>query len=319
MKIEMYDGPLKEKLDKCFEMPSDRAVIEDTFVHGPNFESWYEKCQSFEMKSSDVWVVTFPKAGTTWTQEMVWCILNDLESEEAQIELMERVPFIEWDSLFPESIAQYFKISENSPCFPGKTWRNLEKLKEPRTIKSHLHMSLLPSTIEKSKIIYVCRDPRDVCVSYYYHHLKLAAFSGNFDEFFDLFINDVLIFSPFWKHVLEFWERRHDDNIFFIRYEDMKQDLPGMIKKVSKFLGKEISEEYINKLENHLSFENMKANAAVNNESTFSAIECRKDIRFMRNGKVGDWKCHLNESQVKEINKWIEDNLKDSDFPYYRA
>ncbi|KAB7497527.1 Sulfotransferase 1C2 [Armadillidium nasatum] len=281
MKIEMYDGPLKEKLDKCFEMPTDRAVIEDTFVHGANFENWYEKCQSFEMKSSDVWVVTYPKAGTTWTQEMVWCILNDLESEEAQIELMERVPFIEKTQIM-----------------------GLKKL-----LRSKLYF----------QIIYVCRDPRDVCVSYYYHHLKLMAYSGNFDEFFDLFINDVLIFSPFWKHILEFWERRHDDNIFFIRFEDMKQNLRGMIKKVAKFLGKELSEEYIDKLENHLSFENMKTNAAVNNESTFSAIECRKDIRFMRNGKVGDWKCHLNESQVKQINKWIEDNLKDSDFPYYRT
>ena len=31
------------------------------------------------MRESDIWVITYPKCGTTWTQEMVWQIANDVD------------------------------------------------------------------------------------------------------------------------------------------------------------------------------------------------------------------------------------------------
>ncbi|RXG72242.1 Sulfotransferase family cytosolic 1B member 1 [Armadillidium vulgare] len=85
-----------------------------------------------------------------------------------------------------------------------------------------------------------CRDPRDVCVSYYYHSIKFDGFTGNFDQFFELFINDLAFFSPFWKHVLDFWEKRDEDNVLFIRFEELKKDLRGNIEKVAKFLGRRL-------------------------------------------------------------------------------
>ena len=44
----------------------------------------------------DIWVTTFPKSGTTWVQEMVWLISNNLDFGTAlSISLDERFPFIE--------------------------------------------------------------------------------------------------------------------------------------------------------------------------------------------------------------------------------
>ena len=52
--------------------------------------------QTMAVRSSDVWVVTQPKCGTTWTQEMVWCIMNDLDFVKAKETILdERVKYFE--------------------------------------------------------------------------------------------------------------------------------------------------------------------------------------------------------------------------------
>lgn len=51
---------------------------------------------NFKVRSDDTWVVTFPRSGTTWTQELVWLISNNLDFETAKkINLDDRFPFLE--------------------------------------------------------------------------------------------------------------------------------------------------------------------------------------------------------------------------------
>uniref|UniRef100_A0A1B0DM57 Sulfotransferase domain-containing protein n=1 Tax=Phlebotomus papatasi TaxID=29031 RepID=A0A1B0DM57_PHLPP len=60
------------------------------------FRDTIETLYNFDVRPDDVWVVTFPKSGTTWVQEMVWQICNDLDYERSKKEnLMERVPYFE--------------------------------------------------------------------------------------------------------------------------------------------------------------------------------------------------------------------------------
>lgn len=54
-----------------------------------------DKIKSFQIYSDDVWVLSYPKTGTTWTQEMVWLICNNLDYKGAEIILDTRFPFIE--------------------------------------------------------------------------------------------------------------------------------------------------------------------------------------------------------------------------------
>lgn len=51
---------------------------------------------NFQARSSDVWVSTFPRSGTTWTQELVWLIGNNLDFGRANTDyLTSRFPFFE--------------------------------------------------------------------------------------------------------------------------------------------------------------------------------------------------------------------------------
>lgn len=70
----------------------------------------------------------------------------------------------------------------------------IDSLPSPRFIKTHLPFHLLPRQLregkKKNKIIYVTRNPKDVCVSYYHHYKLLEAYQGSFENFCKLFLND---------------------------------------------------------------------------------------------------------------------------------
>lgn len=52
---------------------------------------------NFKARPDDVWIVTVPRSGTTWTQELIWLLANKLDFVQAQERpLTERFPFFEW-------------------------------------------------------------------------------------------------------------------------------------------------------------------------------------------------------------------------------
>ena len=59
-----------------------------------------QRIKDLPVRPDDVWIASYPKSGTTWTQEMMWLICNDLDYERARsITLDDRFPFLEYDSI----------------------------------------------------------------------------------------------------------------------------------------------------------------------------------------------------------------------------
>ena len=77
----------------------------------------------------------------------------------------------------------------------------------------------------KLQVVYVARDPRDVVVSYFHHHrlIRNHEFVGDFDEFLDYFLQEKVLWSPFWKHIAQAWKERNSDNVLFVFFSDMKK------------------------------------------------------------------------------------------------
>ncbi|KAG7157769.1 Luciferin sulfotransferase-like 4 [Homarus americanus] len=271
--MKSVEGPLGDKLRKELQgFYKDFIEINPGKMVMPSYyPSWHERYATFPINKDDTWVITYPKSGTTWMQELVWCLVHGLNHEAAHQSLMKRFPFYEWDSLMPD------------------------------------------------EVVYVCRDPRDVCISYYFHSIKLDGYQGELSDFVELFLGDMLPWSPFWSHTLHFWRLRDQDHILFIRFEEMKEDLPAVVRRVAAFLGRKVNEKEVEQLAQHCSFSTMSNNASVNHESILAIDNERaKDIKFMRKGKVGDWKNHLTEEQQKAFKTWTLKHLQGSDFPYYQ-
>ena len=194
-----------------------------------------------------------------------------------------------------------------------------------RIIKTHLSLGMLPNKVlstEGVKLVYVCRNPRDVVVSYHNHEKLFKNYSGGFDNFFDAFLEGVAgFYSPFMEHVLEYWNasKSNEKSILFLKYEDMKRDLRKEVRKVGQFLNQDVSEEQVRMLCEHLDFKNMKENNAVNKRDV---VEMKRKMNgaepgsFMRKGETGDWKVNLSKDQVFRIEEWESKYLKNTDFRF---
>ena len=62
---------------------------------GNSIRNHYMRLFTMKIRPDDVWIVTHPKCGTTWTQEMTWHIMTGVDLETAKLPLFERSPFID--------------------------------------------------------------------------------------------------------------------------------------------------------------------------------------------------------------------------------
>jgi len=93
-----------------------------------------------------------------------------------------------------------------------------------------------------------------------------------------------VIYTPFFPHVLDAWNKRHHPNLLFIFYEDLKRDLRGQLEKMATFLGKDLIHDQLDRLREHLKFENIEKNEAVNNEHGKKIGYMNEDGKFIGKG-----------------------------------
>ena len=275
--------------------PSGFVFISETQIH-------LERIRKFEVRDDDIWICTFPKCGTTWTQELIWCLMNNFDFKTANsVNLDDRMVFFEYCTILDEVFD-----------FSTDTIQQAADMASPRIIKTHLPFQMLPDQIrtrEKTpKIVHVYRNSRDVCVSHYHHWKILKGFSGGFDLWAKLFLEGLGgYYGPFWKHVESYYCSQYD-KIFFVKYEDMKKDLRSTIVAASNFIGcNKFSENEILQLEHHLSFTNFQNTPSLNKQHLVNICDkvgCSNQNEgavFVRKGIVGDWKNYFRHDMSENF------------------
>jgi aryl sulfotransferase len=215
----------------------------------------------FVFRDGDIVIATYPKAGTTWMQQIVGQLLF---GGDPDLEVSRLSPWVD------------FRVVPKV-----ETMAMLDAQTHRRFVKTHLPLDALVFS-PNARYIYVARDGRDVAWSYYNHHasftqswrdhlnhlariaaLPLEPPPTDIRQFWREWLDrDGYPGPSFWNHIRGWWAIRELPNVILVHYANLKRDLPAEIRRVAAYLDVPIDEARWDTILELCSFDWMKANAA---------------------------------------------------------
>lgn len=263
---------------------------------------------AFQPKAGDVMIVTTPKAGTTWLQQL--CHQLRSKGDEDFDEISAAVPWIE--------LAHDLGQNLDAPQ-PGGP---------PRLFKTHCWFGHCPKA-PGAKYVVGVRNPQDVLLSFYHFMdgwMIWPAGGVDFEAFArEFFLQRGLPTSPmqnasYWHHLVSWWAHADDPDVCFVFFEDLKEDLDRETRRVAQFLGFAPSdpdwEERIAVAVRHSSFDYMAAHRqqfdehltrAARNPAMGLPPEAGAQTTKVRQGAVGGARAVLSDGLRAELQRrWGE-------------
>ncbi len=252
----------------------------------------------FQYRDDDIIIATYAKSGTTWLQQIIsQLIFNGAEG----LPVAEMSPWV--DMLLPP---KEVKLAE------------IEAQTHRRFLKTHLPLDALVYE-PTAKYIYVARDGRDVLWSYYNHHSNqnqeiMDALNGMKKPEIEAFMpadldihnyyrrwveRDGYPIWSFWENIASWWAARDVPNLMLLHFSNLKEDLPGQIRKIAEFLDIEINEAKWQDILMHCSFDYMKENA-VQTVPLGGAPWKGGAKTFIHKGTNGRWHDILSQKKCEE-------------------
>lgn len=191
-----YDDDNSNEKNYSYNLINIKNIPQNPTFHIERYENILS---NFTVRDSDTFVVTYVKAGTTWTQQIIHLLLR------------QGIPGGQYGESVPwlEALSSDILDSREAP-----TW-SIEKLNKvsletPRYFKSHANIEIMPENVNyfKNKIIYVARNPKDTVVSLYHHARNKPEFQYNsdFQTFVYLFLLGKVENGCWFKHIKDWYQ-----------------------------------------------------------------------------------------------------------------
>jgi Sulfotransferase domain len=229
-----------------------------------------------EVFADDMFVVSYPKSGNSWVRFLI----ANLVAQGRPVDfssVQEIVPGIDWLSA-----------------------SKLGSLSRPRILKSHEYFDP-----RYPKVLYLVRDPRDVVVSYYHHHLRGRLIPEGYpiEEYVARFLAGRLDPYGSWNEHVGSWlgARERDPGFLLVRYEDLSAAPQQGLRRVADFLGLRPSEAALDLACERSSFEAMRRLERFQAETAGTLSPVRVQQPFVRSGTVGGWRRELPPALAARI------------------
>lgn len=219
---------------------------------------------SFVPDPQDVMLVSYPKSGNTWVRALVSQLVGAQHSLK------------EMDHLVPDVYSCRGHVLRKAHRFPCAG----------RLIKSH--ESFRPTY---KRVIYLVRDPRDVCVSYYHYLADIQrtvdASSTSLNEFVDPFLSGKFDDYGTWGEHTGSWLAAETADLLLIRYEDLISDAADCLARICGFLGLEHNDEAIRTAVESCSLDRLRAKEKSERTSWQPMRKADVSASFFRAGGSG--------------------------------
>lgn len=245
----------------------------------------------YDGSPDDIFIVTYPKSGTTWLQMIVYQLTSDGAMDFAHIDHVS--PHLE-EVMIPRG-------------------RKISDLRgTPRVVKSHLQYHQIPKG--PGRYIYGIRNGLDVAVSYHHHARKYYVWARQWSlgEFFSRFMAGEVPYGSWFEHVAG-WLRNEDRvNVLVVTYEELSTDLEAGVKRIADFCGITIDPAAMPRILERCSFAFMREHDA---RFSVTARELPKpaapETAFIRQGQVGGWRQELDARSASDFQAECDRRLRD--------
>lgn len=264
-------------------------------------------------KNTDVYLISYPKCGRTWLRLMIgksiadhYSVLRDSAKDTVSSQ-DEDILFLRWVKKPHKDIPHITVIHEDRPMI--KAPEELERSKK---------------RYRNKKVIFLSRDPRDVIVSSYFemskrgrlfgdnpYESRQAVYNGSLSDFINRRVggfDTILAYYNIWAE-----NRRLPSAFLLVRYEDLRINPHGELRKILDFLGlKTINDETVANAVAYTSFENMRLlekNGEFNSSILKPANMKDEESYKTRKGEVKGFVKYLSDKEIEMLNRKMQSNL----------
>lgn len=268
-----------------------QRLISTQFTRELEFESRYRRyIAEYGEADSDIYVSTYSKSGTTWTQIILYQLTTSGD--------------MDFDHLFDISPWLWYAAQRRVAAVEPPA---------PRLLKSHDDYRRFKKG-RRGRFIFVIRDGRDVCLSLYHHRRNFKRYQGTFEEHFDDFLHGT---SYNWFDHLRPWlQNRFGLDMHVVKFEDLKRDFDSTVRRLADFCALDVDPATLRRTHENCSFAAMKQHEAQLGPRN-SHFEGRSDApylvknadQFIRRGEIGEGRAMLSAAQLSAYRKRFDRSL----------
>ena len=254
----------------------------------------------FKTRNDDIFLVSYIKSGNTWLKQILLLLTHD--GNQPNLTMEEAIPWPEF-------------------CLPPcpdpameHSYEYFESLPSPRILNFSGWPHLIPEGLPKTKYIFLMRNPKDVAVSMYHQFKgrKSISYQGNWNDFFELYLSGRVRYGSWFDFHLH-WEKflSSREQVLYLTYEKLHQNIKKYIRQLAFFLEIKVSEQVINKVAIGSRLDEMKKNDKAN----CNWIKINKNgAPHLRKGIVGDWRNYFTDEQNKRFDRLYRQKMSESNF-----